>query len=495
MDAERAARHREGEELMPAEFIADDKIEQPDSGRRRLLALGATTLGAALLPTAGCTQAPLASTAGTPDAPGPAPDIAAEDRVFITNEDSNTLSVIDPAKNAVDTTINLTSFDEDARPPFRFVTGGVMPTHAAMIHKPLYHGCISAHGAVPNPDNTLLATSGRGSSNVYLIDARSRRVVGNVPNPLGGRDTNPERLSSGILVGREPHEPTFTRNGRELWVTLRGEGRIAILDVELARREATGTAAGAVRQIVPTINGPAQVWFSRDGRLAFVVSQKISQVEVLTVNADSSGFSRPRRIALLDISGQDKPAFTPFQKSTPDGAEMWMSHKLADAVSAIGTGEPFRSLVSVPLGKLARPNHLEFVENARGRVAYVSYARVDDNGPGGVASSQIGIIDRSVPVAQQRVVKTFFSHGREAHGLWTNPANNLLYVAHEQDELPNTPHAGQTVASAFDVSHPLEPKFLAQIPLGSLKLPSGELRNKKSINLVYVRPGFRGQTA
>jgi len=34
---------------------------------------------------------------------------------------------------------------------------------------------------------------------------------------------DPERLSSGILVGREPHEPTFTRNGRELWVTLHGE--------------------------------------------------------------------------------------------------------------------------------------------------------------------------------------------------------------------------------------------------------------------------------
>src|ERR687884_1784644 len=114
------------------------------------------------------------------------------DRVFITNEDSNTISVIDPKSNSVDTTINLTSFDEDPRPPFRFVTGGVMPTHAAMIQKPLYHGCISAHGAVPNPDNTVLATSGRGSSNVYLIDARGRRVIGNVPNPLAGPTTLPE---------------------------------------------------------------------------------------------------------------------------------------------------------------------------------------------------------------------------------------------------------------------------------------------------------------
>jgi hypothetical protein len=92
-------------------------------------------------------------------------------------------------------------------------------------------------------------------------------------------------------------------------------------------------------------------------------------------------------------------------------------------------------------------------------------------------------------------VGTFFSQAREAHGIWTNPANDLLYIAHEQDELPGTPGAGQTCCTAFDVSDPFKPRFLAKIPLGALKLPSGELRNKKSINLVYVRPGFKGQTA
>jgi hypothetical protein len=149
----------------------------------------------------------------------------------------------------------------------------------------------------------------------------------------------------------------------------------------------------------------------------------------------------------------------------------------------------------VPLGNLARPNHLEFVQNAKGKAIYVSFARVDDGGPNSAASSQIAIIDHSAPAGARKVVKTFFTHGREAHGLWTNPTHSLLYVSHEQDEIPNTSNAGQTVCSAFDVSDPFEPKFLAQIPLGALKLPSGELRNKKSINLVYVRPGARSQSA
>lgn len=422
------------------------------------------------------------------------PDIAATDRVFIANEDSNTISVINPASNTVETTINLTSFDEDMRPPFRFVTAGIMPPHAAMIHKPLYHGCIDAHGVVPSPDGRLLATCGRGSGNVYLIDTVERKVIGNMPNPFASPSTNSERITSGIMVGREPHEPTFTRNGKELWIAVRGEDRIAILDVGLAIKHSEGAEAKAIRQFLSTINGPSQVWFNADGSLAFVASQKTHKVDVFSVNPDSDGYSHPKQLTTLDIGQQDKPAFTPFLKTSPDGKEVWFSHKLSDAVSARSTSGPFGLLDLVPLGSMARPNHLEYVENANGKVLYVSFARVDDGGPGGVASSRIAVIDRNAPQGQRKVVGAFFSMGRESHGLWTNPSNNLLYVAHEQDELPGTPNAGQTVASAFDVSDPFKPKFIAQTPLGSLRLPSGELRNKKSINLVYVRPGYRGQT-
>ena len=119
-------------------------------------------------------------------------------------------------------------------------------------------------------------------------------------------DRCPERLSSGILLGREPHEPTFTRNGKELWVTLRGEDRIAILDVDQAMNQlggegpSRGQGAGkghgnesepAIRAYVPTINGPAQVWFSKDGLLAFVISQKVAQLEIIQVNPDRQGSS------------------------------------------------------------------------------------------------------------------------------------------------------------------------------------------------------------
>jgi YVTN family beta-propeller protein len=422
-----------------------------------------------------------------------ATDIAAADRVYICNEDSNTLSVIDPTTNTIAGTVNLTSFDEDPRPPFRFVTGGVMPTHVAMVRKPLYHGAIDIHGAAPSPDDRLIATTGRGTSNVYLIDTAAMRVIGNQANPQAGDSTNKERLTSGILLGREPHEPTFTRNGKELWVTVRGEDRIAILDVEAARRESAGEEVPAQRRSFKTINGPAQVWFSKNGSLAFVASQKVSMLDVVATNFDAEGRSRPERLLTIDINAQDPRAFTPFLKTSPDGMEVWLSHKISDAVSAWVVARPPRVLDRVDLGQNARPNHVEFVENARGKFVYVSLARVDDGGPGGAASSRIAIIDRSASAGSRKVVGQFFSHGREAHGLWTNPEGTRLYIAHEQDELPNTVNAGQTVCSVFDVSDPAKPQFITQIPLGELSLPSGRLRNKKSINLVYVRPGARGQ--
>lgn len=100
-------------------------MNKPDEQRRDFL-----KLAAALPATAAGSWALAQAPAATP-ATVATGDIAPQDRVFITNEDSNTISVINPATNTVDTTINLTSFDEDARPPFRYVTGGVMPPTTA----------------------------------------------------------------------------------------------------------------------------------------------------------------------------------------------------------------------------------------------------------------------------------------------------------------------------------------------------------------------------
>jgi hypothetical protein len=69
-----------------------------------------------------------------------------------------------------------------------------------------------------------------------------------------------------------------------------------------------------LRRYLGTLNGPAQVWFSADGRLAFVASQKVPQVEVIHVDYDTQGRSRPTSKVVVDISAQDPAGFTPFLK-------------------------------------------------------------------------------------------------------------------------------------------------------------------------------------
>lgn len=419
------------------------------------------------------------------------------DRVFLTNEDSNTLTAIDPVTDTVIGTVNLTSFDEDPRPPFRFQNGGVIPTHGDMIQKPLYHGAISVHGCAPSPDSSVFATCGRGSGNLYMIDPVTFKVFGNTPNPQRGPTTNEELLTSGIMLGREPHEPTYTRTGREIWVALRGEARIAVVDSAEAMRESSGEIerGASILRFMPSLPGAAMVWFSASGSTAFVLSQKTSQIELLSVSYDANGYSTANRKSLIDCSPQDPFGFSPFLKLSPDGAEMWISHKLADGVSVYAAEDRHTLLDHIALGERARPNHIEFVRNARADVAYITQARIDDDGPDGNPSSRIAIVDRSAPSGQRRIVGHFFSYGREAHGIWTDPSNTKLYVAHELDQLPGMPEEGQGVCSVFDVADPMSPRFVKRIAIGQLKLPSGQLRNKKSVNCVYVRPGARSATA
>lgn len=73
-----------------------------------------------------------------------------------------------------------------------------------MIHKPLYHSGICG---VPSPDSRLLAVTERGTSNVYLLDPLTKKVVGNTPNPQAGPTTNPERATRIASTSSTPAEP------------------------------------------------------------------------------------------------------------------------------------------------------------------------------------------------------------------------------------------------------------------------------------------------
>src|SRR6202521_2305124 len=131
-------------------------------------------------------QAPGAASA--PDIP-----LSHRDRIYAAEQFSNTVSVTDPVDNKLLGVIRL---------------GDPQPGNFS----PLYRGQVLVHGMGFSPDHRTLAVVSIGSNSVTFIDTA----------------TNAVKHTS--YVGRSPHEAFFTPDGKEVWITVRGENYVDVLD-------------------------------------------------------------------------------------------------------------------------------------------------------------------------------------------------------------------------------------------------------------------------
>ena len=167
-----------------------------ESSTRRLVSIGTllAALGLAAAPTTLAGQAP--GPASAPDVP-----VSHRDRVYAAEQFSNTVSVTDPADNALLGVIRL---------------GEPQPANFS----PLYRGQVLVHGLGFSPDHRTLAIVSIGCNSVTFIDTATNAV------------------KHVTYVGRSPHEAFFTPDGKEVWVTVRGEDYVAVLDGDDLRGEA-----------------------------------------------------------------------------------------------------------------------------------------------------------------------------------------------------------------------------------------------------------------
>jgi YVTN family beta-propeller protein len=160
--------------------------------RRHHSGVLATTMLVCSLP-AWAGQAPGA--AGDPDIP-----VSHHDRVYAAEQFSNTVSVTDPSDNKLLGLIRL---------------GDPSPTNFS----PLYKGQVLVHGMGFSPDHKTLAIVSIGSNSVTFID------------------TGTNAVKHTTYVGRAPHEAFYTPDGSEVWVTVRGENYVDVLDAKDLRRK------------------------------------------------------------------------------------------------------------------------------------------------------------------------------------------------------------------------------------------------------------------
>ena len=157
-------------------------------------------------------------------------------------------------------------------------------------------------------------------------------------------DTATNAVKHTTYVGRSPHEAFFTPDGSEVWVTVRGEDYVAVLDGK--------TFEEKTRIKMPA--GPGMQIFSPDGKYGYVCSSFNPETVVITV-ADHQDRRHVK---------QDSP-FCPNIAATPDGKQVWFTLK-DTGQTGVRRRPPFAVLKSLDTGPIS--NHVNFVHNAQRHV-------------------------------------------------------------------------------------------------------------------------------
>ena len=132
-------------------------------------------------------------------------------------------------------------------------------------------------------------------------------------------------------MGRSPHEASWSPSGDEVWVAVRGENHVQILN---GRQPFEPLA----KVVVP--EGPGMVAFSPDGTLAFVCSSFAPE----TVVVDTA-----TREIVATI--KQESVFCPNLAVTPDGEQLWLTLKDSGKTQVVEAKEPFRTIAVLETGE------------------------------------------------------------------------------------------------------------------------------------------------
>jgi len=319
-----------------------------------------------------------------------APDvpISHHDRVYAAEQFSNTVSVTDPVDNKLLGVIRL----GDAQPA---------------IFSPLYAGQVLVHGMGYSPDHRTLAVVSIGSNSVTFIDTATNAV------------------KHVTYVGRSPHEAFFTQDGREVWVTVRGENYISVIDAT--------TFLEKTRIVTPS--GPGMQIFSPDGKYGYVCSSFNPETDIVSV-ADHT---------IIAKVAQESP-FCPNIAATPDGSQVWFTLKDTGKTQVFNARPPFNLIRTIDTGPIT--NHVNFAHTANGTFAYVTVGGLNEVK---VFRTDDFSLAATIPV------------GSLPHGVWPSGDGSRIYVGLENaDALAAIDTATNTVIANIPIGQ--APQAIAYVP-------------------------------
>ena len=312
----------------------------------------------------------LATLTACGDAARPAPA-----RVFVSNEDDGTVSVIDTRRHEVTATIAVGKRPRGLR---------VSPDRHY-----LYVALSGSPRSPPGVDEATLPPPDRSADGIGVVDLATLRLVRTLPS---GQDPESFDLAGDLLVvsnedsgqaaivdrasgelrghvaiGGEPEGVTTAPDGT-VWITCEADGRVDVVEPRSRQRLAGITVGGRPRSIV----------FTRDGAKAYVANELDATVSVIDVAARRA----VRTIALPPREGV--PRRPMGLARSRDGATIYVSTGRGGDVVTIRTatdelGATFAKVAPRPWGLAVAPdgqlyvaggpsNDVAVIDPARGEV-------------------------------------------------------------------------------------------------------------------------------
>jgi len=331
------------------------------------------------------------------------PAFAATGKVYVADEESSTVSVIDAAsfKKIGSIAVGLGPHNVQVAPDGKTVWvtnngepgSAVAPDPNASMPKSApgsEHGSMAGAGAVWVIDtvtDAVVAKVAVGKDPAHVVvtpDGRFAYVANGGANSVSVVDISALRVVATIAVGASPHGMRLSPDGKQAWVANLKGGTVSVID--------TGS-----RKLVESIavgQGPAQVGFTPDGRLGFVSLSKEDQVAVI----DPASRKLIRKVTVGTV---------PIQLyATPDSrlllvANQGTREKPGKTVSIIDLGD-CKSVATIETG----PGAHGVVIDREGRRAFVTNTYADT----------VSVVD----IALRKVIGTV-SVGRGPNGVSAMP--------------------------------------------------------------------------
>ncbi|WP_440945625.1 PKD domain-containing protein [Methanosarcina sp. T3] len=229
-------------------------------------------------------------------------------KVYVANDHSNDVSVIDTATNAVTVTV----------PAGRSPQGvAVSPDGKKVYVTNLASNTISVIDTATNTVVSTVKTGGSPTGVVVSPDGKKIYVTNNGDKTVSIIDTATKAVISTVTVGKGPGEIAVTPDGAKVYVANSDGGSISVID----------TATNSVTDTVKVEGAPFGIAVTPDGTKVYVTN-------------NDKYFST---VSVIDVSTNEVAATIPVGPNpagaavTPDGTKVYVTINLCNTVSVIDT--------------------------------------------------------------------------------------------------------------------------------------------------------------